>query len=138
MLDRIGIHLSVTNRLFALLLAVEGDEFDLVGLTGPFERRSSAERRRVVDRKNSGKVRMSLEGVLSRAVAFVFLSVARQLGGDLNFAARAAKVVLFNYFFEPLHAQQARLGVLVVENHDLAACFAKHFDHGFRGLAAAA
>src|SRR5262245_55104107 len=60
MLDRIGINLSVTNRLFALLLAVEGDEFDLIGLAGPFERRSSTERRRVVDRKNSGEVRMSL------------------------------------------------------------------------------
>jgi hypothetical protein len=68
----------------------------------------------------------------------VVCAVARQLRHDRDHCIGVIGVVLLDHLFEALHPQDARLGLLEVEHHHLAASLAKPFNHRLGRLTSAA
>ena len=82
-LNRIGVNLSVLDRLFALGLTVETNDQHLLRLARLLQGRTSAERRRVVDRKNAAQVRVRLERVFGGFEAHILRAATFQFGYDV-------------------------------------------------------
>src|SRR6266571_78238 len=136
-LDRVGVDFPLFDGLPAFRLAVEANDMDS-GLGRFFQGGASAERGRIVDRKNASQIGMSLKEVFGGLVTLVFHAAAWEFGHDLDFARGAAGIVLLDDLPEPIHAQDARLNHLVMQNGDFAARLTQRFDHGLGRLAAAA
>ena len=137
-LDGIGVDLAFLDRLLAEVLTVEGDDLDLVRLVGLLQRGVCTQRRGIVDREDSREVGIGLQRILGCLVPLVPHAAAGQRGDHRDPAIFAVLVVGVDDLVESLHAQLARLGLLKVEDGDLAAGFAERLDHHLSRLLAAA